>query len=163
MKRLVLTVALLSVTSAYSVDKKTKCDADADEYLAFIEASIKQNSWLPAIGNTSAISRYDVVDTPFDADLVAVVYKGDAQDMQDAIFLFNRQFRMIERNAYEENGTNYVEYVMQCPSMPKGMPMMAKPHADMRVWRPVNPFRGGNRYGGVWHGIIQRIVYLKRQ
>ena len=161
MKRLVLTVALLSVASAYTADRKTI--SDSEEYVAFIEASIKQNSWMPAIGDTSAISRYDVADTPFDADLVAVVYKGDAQDLQDAIFSFNRQFHMVERNAYKENGTNYVEYVMQCPSMPNGMPMMSKPHADMLVWRPVNPFRGGNRYGGVWHWIISRIVYLKRQ
>ena len=140
-----------------------KAQQDLDEYLAFIEVAAEQQTWMPTVGHSSALSRHKVVQTPYEADCVAVVYKGDEQDLKDSVLVYNRQLKLLERNAYVENGTNLIEYVMAYPRLPNGMSIPINDGTQMLCWLDKNPFRNGNRYGTVWNRVPFRNVYLKRQ
>lgn len=159
-----LVIAVCSLALLLHADGLSKkALQDLDECLAFFEAAAGQQTWMPPIGHSSALSRHEVVQTPYEADCVAVVYKGDEQDLMDCVFVHNRQFRLLERNAYVENGTNLVEYVMACPRLPNGMSIPVNNGADMLCWLAKNPFRNGNRFGAVWHKTPFRHMYLKKQ
>ena len=102
---LIMSVCSLALLlHADGLSKKAQRDLqDLDEYLAFMEAAAEQQTWMPPIGHSSASSRYEVVQTPYEADHIAVVYKGDEQDLMDCVIrVASGEQVCSERNGFHD-------------------------------------------------------------